>query len=169
MENSLKTDAKPGQYLTFQLNGQAYGVPIGTVREINRVSEITPVPQTPHFVAGVMNLRGKVVPVVNLRLRLAMAQIGYTKETCIIVIEGDSGQVGMIVDSVNAVIELSQAQIEPTPTMGEDGKMGYVMGMGKLDEQVIVLLEIVQCLSKESLSQGQAVQSAQAPKNQSAA
>src|SRR4051794_20245968 len=87
MENVI--EAKPGQYLTFVLNNRAYGVPIGTVREINRVSDITPVPQTATFVAGVMNLRGKVIPVVNLRLKLGMPQIEHTKETCIIVIETD--------------------------------------------------------------------------------
>jgi len=144
------SEAKAGQYLTFHLNGQAYAVPINTIREINRVSEITPVPQTPMFVAGVMNLRGKVIPVVNLRMRLGLPKIAYTRETCIIVIEGDAGQVGMIVDSVNSVIDLAVQQIEP-PTVGGAGENSFVMGMGKLESQVIVLLAIVRCLSKDAL------------------
>jgi purine-binding chemotaxis protein CheW len=145
-------EAKSGQYLTFFLNRQAYGVPIGTVREINRMSEITVVPETPVFVSGVMNLRGKVIPVINLRLRLGLPEIPYTKETCIIIIEGQSGQVGMIVDSVNAVIELTENQIEPRPVMGDSSKLGYVMGMGKVENQVIVLLAIVECLSMAHIS-----------------
>jgi purine-binding chemotaxis protein CheW len=157
----LRTEAKPGQYLTFTLRSQAYGVPIATVREINRVSDITTVPQTPKFIAGVMNLRGKVVPVVDLRLKLEMEAAQHTKSTCIIVIEGENGQVGMIVDAVNGVIELTPSQIEPCPVIGNEEKTSFVMGMGKIDDQVIVLLEIVQCLSKDNLNDlAEAVQAA---------
>ncbi len=144
--------AKPGQYLTFHLNGQSYGVPIGTVREINRVSEITPVPQTPEFVAGVMNLRGKVITVVNLRLKLGMPKIGYTKETCIVVIESEVGQVGTIIDSVNGVTALLENQIEANPAGSASGDI-YVSGMGKVENQVIILLDIVQCLSRDQLTE----------------
>lgn len=142
----------PGQYLTFVLKGQPYGVPIGTVREINRMSDITPVPQTPTFVAGVVNLRGKVIPVVDLRLKLGLEYIAQTKETCIIVIETDNGQVGTIVDSVRGVIELNDSQIEPAPALGDDETMRFIMGMGKVDNQVVVLLSIVECLSKNQLT-----------------
>ncbi len=143
--------ARPGQYLTFMLRKQAYGVPIGTVREINRVTDITPVPQTPHFVAGVMNLRGKVIPVVDLRLKFGMESEGRTKETCIIVIEAESGQVGMIVDSVSGVIDLVTTQIEPAPVMGDEKRLGFVMGMGKVEQTVIILVDIVRALGKEEL------------------
>src|SRR3989338_8702379 len=105
--------AKPGQYLTFVLKSQSYGVPIGAIREINRLTDITEVPQTPNFVAGVMNLRGKVVPVVDLRLKFEMEAATPTKQTCIIVIDGESEQVGIIVDSVTGVIDLSPEHIEP--------------------------------------------------------
>jgi purine-binding chemotaxis protein CheW len=111
------------------------------------MSEITPVPQTPHFVSGVMNLRGKVIPVVNLRLKLGLEKLAYSKETCIIVIESEFGQIGTIVDSVSGVIELNDSQLEPRPSLGNDGLLSYVMGMGKVDGQVIVLLAIVECLS----------------------
>jgi purine-binding chemotaxis protein CheW len=149
---STQAEAGPGQYLTFTLKNQTYGVPIATVREINRVSEITQVPQTPAFVAGVMNLRGKVIPVVDLRLKLSMERAEHTKATCVIVIEGESGQIGMIVDSVNGVIELAASQIEPPPMVGVSAQDSSVMGMGKVDDQVILLLAIVQCLSKENLT-----------------
>ncbi len=148
----LKT-AKPGQYLTFVLNSQLYGVPIGTVREINRLSEITPVPKTPHFVAGVMNLRGKVIPVVNLRTKLGFQQTQHTKETCIIVIETVVGQVGMIVDSVRGVIELVSNQIEPTPNLGNSAETEFVLGMGKLENTVIILIDIVKALSNTQLAE----------------
>ncbi len=144
--------AEPGQYLTFMLKSQSYGVPIATVREINRVTEITPVPQTPGFVAGVMNLRGKVVPVVDLRLKLGVEASTHTRQTCIIVIEADTGQVGMIVDSVSAVVDLKQDQIEPAPVLGEHERMGFVMGMGKVEDGVLVLVDIVRVLSREELA-----------------
>lgn len=148
-ENSI---AKPGQYLTFALKNQLYGVPIGTVREINRLSDITPVPRTPDFVAGVMNLRGKVIPVVNLRRKLEFQATEDTKSTCIIVIETAVGQVGMIVDSVSRVIELVAAQIEPTPNLGNSSQTEFVLGMGKVEDKVIILIDIVKVLSTDQLT-----------------
>lgn len=147
----MSTLCNAGQFLTFSLRGQPYAVPIGTVREINRVSDITAVPQTPEFVAGVMNLRGKVIPVVNLRVKLGLERTDFTKETCIIVIETDGGQVGMIVDAVKGVIELQEAQIEPSPSFSREDTKSFVMGMGKLENEVVVLLDIVGCLAKEQL------------------
>ena len=143
--------ARPGQYLTFVLKDQLYSVPIGTVREINSLSEITPVPRTPDFVAGVMNLRGKVIPVINLRMKLGLQSTDHTKKTCIIVIETDVGQIGMIVDSVSGVIELVANQIEPTPNLGNDAETEFVLGMGKIDNKVIVLIDIVKALSSKQL------------------
>lgn len=144
--------AQPGQYLTFFLKGQSYGVAIGTVREINQVLDITPVPQTPSFVAGVMNLRGKVVPVVNLRLKLGMEDTAFTKQTCIIVVETDGGQVGMIVDRVAGVVDFKGEQIEAPPTLGEASKMSFIVGMGKLEKEVVVLIDIQNALSKAELT-----------------
>jgi purine-binding chemotaxis protein CheW len=144
--------AKPGQYLTFVLNQQLYGVPIGTVREINRMSDITPVPKTPNYVAGVMNLRGKVIPVINLRTKLNFESISATKETCIIVIETQVGQVGMIVDSVSGVIELVSTQIEPTPNLGNTSETEFVLGMGKVENKVVILIDIVRALSHNQLA-----------------
>jgi purine-binding chemotaxis protein CheW len=145
--------AKPGQYLTFVLNQQLYGVPIGTVREINRMSDITPVPKTPEYVAGVMNLRGKVIPVINLRMKLNFKPISTTKETCIIVIETQVGQVGMIVDSVSGVIELVASQIEPTPNLGNTSETEFVLGMGKVETKVVILIDIVRALSSNQLQE----------------
>ncbi len=140
------------QFLTFSLKSQPYGVPIGSVREINRVTDITPVPQTPGFVAGVINLRGKVIPVVDLRMKFGIPSVPHTRETCIIVIESDAGQVGMIVDSVSGVIDLSAEQIEPRPAMGEESKISYVIGMGKIDNTVVILIDIVKALGHSELT-----------------
>lgn len=149
METSVNM-SKAGQYLTFTLKKQDYGVPISRVREINRVVEITPVPETPSYVVGVINLRGKVIPVMDLRLRFNMQAMEYTRETCIIVIENERGQVGMIVDSVKEVVELSEGDIEPPPPLGEKSKLNFVMGMGKTEEKVIILVDIEKVVSDEA-------------------
>ena len=145
--------AKPGQYLSFKLRDQLYGVPISSVREINRFSITTPIPQTPKFVSGVMNLRGKVVPVINLREKFNFESITPTKETCIIIVDGGEGQMGVIVDSVRAVIDLAESQLEQTPRLGEESVEAFIMGLGKLDQQVIILIDIAQTLSREHLKQ----------------
>jgi purine-binding chemotaxis protein CheW len=150
MDANMK--AKAGQYLTFQLMSEQYGVPIETVREINRVGEITPVPRTPECVKGVMNLRGKIIPVVNLRVKFGMDPQTYTRDTCIIVIDTQIGQVGMIVDSVKEVVDLKENQIEPSPVLGNETTMSFVRGMGKVDQRVIILVDIVSSFSEEQLS-----------------
>jgi purine-binding chemotaxis protein CheW len=150
--NDISTKAKPGQYLTFQLMAEQYGVPIETVREINRVGEITPVPRTPEYVKGVMNLRGKIIPVVNLRVKFGMDTQQYTRDTCIIVIDTEIGQVGMIVDSVKEVVDLVENQIEPSPVLGNEATMSFVRGMGKVDQRVIILVDIVSAFSHEQLT-----------------
>jgi purine-binding chemotaxis protein CheW len=144
--------AKAGQYLTFQLMAEQYGVPIETVREINRVGEITPVPRTPECVKGVMNLRGKIIPVVNLRVKFGMEPQAYTRDTCIIVIDTHIGQVGMIVDSVKEVVDLKETQIEPSPVLGNEEAMSFVRGMGKVDQRVIILVDIVSSFSQEQMT-----------------
>lgn len=144
--------AKAGQYLTFRLTDRPYGVPIASVREINRIGDIAPVPQAPAFVAGVMNLRGKVIPVVNLRAKFGFADAAHTKETCIIVIEGRDGQVGVIVDSVAGVVELSHEMIEPAPQMGDMSKVDFVIGMGKQENGVIILVDAELALAKDHLN-----------------
>lgn len=143
--------AKPGQYLTFQLMKELYGVPIEVIREINRVGEITPVPKSPAFVKGVMNLRGKIIPVINLRISFGMPEEDYTRDTCIIVIESEIGQVGMIVDAVREVCDLDEKQIEPAPHLGNDSSNKFVRGMGKLDEEVVILVDVASAFTNDQL------------------
>lgn len=144
-----KSLAGPGQYLTFILCGQSYAVPIESVREINRMCDIAPVPQTPKYVAGVINLRGKVIPVVDLRLRFDFPKTTVTKESCIIVIESKHGQVGTIVDAVSGVVDLRQDQIEPPPHLGDDESLSFIIGMGKTDQEVIILVDTVNALESD--------------------
>lgn len=144
--------SKPGQYLTLRLKSQFYGIPIGAVREINQMAEIAEVPRTPSFVIGVMNLRGKVIPVIDLRQKFGMEPTGHTKETCIVVIEAQVGQVGMVVDAVSEVVDFTAAQIEPAPVLGNEKDLAFVTGMGKRDNQVIILVDVVNALSKEEFS-----------------
>ncbi len=150
-DTSIK--AKPGQYLTFQLMSEQYGVAIETVREINQFGEITPVPRTPEYVKGVMNLRGKIIPVVNLRVKFGMGPQDTTRDTCIIVIDTEIGQVGMIVDSVKEVVDLQENQIEPPPILGNEHAMSFVRGMGKVDNRVVILVDIVSVFSADQMGQ----------------
>lgn len=143
--------AAPGKYLTFVLRGQTYAVPIETVREINRVVEITPVPHAPEFVAGVINLRGKVIPVVDLRMKFGMPFTPFTRETCVVVLEVDYGQVGTIVDSVSGVVDFTAAQIEPAPTLGAPSAESLITGMGKMDGKVCVIVDAVRALGREEI------------------
>lgn len=130
-----------GKFLIFTLQKQIYGIPISSVKEINRMSEVTPVPQTKSFVSGVMNLRGKVIPVIDLRLRLGMQKGDVTRDTCIVVIENNDGQVGMIVDAVSSVMDLTSEQIETESNTNEIDKSDLVIGLGKTPDQVIVLID----------------------------
>ena len=143
--------AQPGQYLTFDLQSETYGIPIATVREINQMQDITPVPKTQEFVAGVLNLRGKVVPVIELRLKFSMTAKEYDKETCIIVIDTEAGQVGVIVDAVAEVVELNIENIEPSPQISGDHDSDFLTGMGKKDDKVMILVDVVKALSKDEL------------------
>lgn len=143
------TRAGEGQYLTFMLQNQGYGVPILSVREINQIVDITPIPKAPRFVKGVINLRGKIIPVVDLPMKFGMGTSDFSRETCIVVIETDSGQVGIIVDRVSDVVELGQRSIEPPPALGDSDELRFLMGMGKVDDRVLLLVDIRNALSRD--------------------
>jgi len=146
-----------GKYLTFTLAEEEYGIGILKIKEIIGMMPITPVPQTPEFVKGVINLRGKVIPVVDLRLRFGMEEIGYTERTCIIVVEisGETGtvQTGIVVDSVSEVMNIKGADIEDAPSFGTNLDTGYILGMAKMEGGVKILLDIDQVLSAEEIAE----------------
>ncbi len=132
---------------------EQYGVAIETVREINQYGEVTPVPRTPEYVKGVMNLRGKIIPVVNLRIKFGMDARDITRDTCIIVIDTEIGQVGMIVDAVKEVMDFAEAQIEPPPMLGNEKTMSFVRGMGKIEKNVVILVDVVSAFSADQMSE----------------
>jgi purine-binding chemotaxis protein CheW len=144
-------DTRIGKYLTFVLGDEEYGLDILRVREIIGVMEITSVPQTPQFVKGVINLRGKVIPVIDLRLKFSMEERDATKETCIIVVDVQDTLVGIMVDTVSEVLDISTEQIEDPPRFGTQVDTDFILGMGKVNNKVKILLDIEKVLSSEDL------------------
>ena len=143
--------ALAGKYLTFILAGEEYGIEILKVREIIGLMDITDVPRMPGYVRGVINLRGKVIPVVDLRTKFGMMSTEDTDETCIIVVDatqdGKSSQTGILVDTVSEVLDVAGGQIEKTPAFGAAMHTEFIMGMAKVDGDVKILLDIVAALS----------------------
>jgi len=135
-----------GKYLTFILGDEEYGVGIMKVREIIGVMEITVVPHTPDNIKGVINLRGRVIPVMDLRLKFGMEEKEYTDRTCVIVVEvqGNNGpiHVGLLVDEVSEVMNILNEDIEPPPDFGGNGEDDSILGMGKVKNQVKILLDV---------------------------
>jgi purine-binding chemotaxis protein CheW len=146
---------REGKYLTFTLAGEEYGISILKIKEIIGMMAITSVPQTPRFVKGVINLRGKVIPVVDLRLRFTMESIAYNERTCIIVVEiggrGTDIVIGIVVDSVSEVLNIKGEDIEDTPTFGTSLNTDYILGMAKMEGKVKILLDIDQVLGAEDI------------------
>ncbi len=143
--------AKAGLYLTFALGQEEFGLEILKVKEIIGYQDITSVPQTPIEVKGVINLRGQVIPIIDLRVRFGMEEKEVTEQTCIIVVEveleGNNTQVGIIVDNVSEVLDIQEAQIEPSPEFGNQVNTDFILGMGKIGENVKILLDIDQVLA----------------------
>ncbi len=140
-----------GKFLTFALGKEEYGIEILKVREIIGLMEITTVPQTPDYMKGVINLRGNVIPIIDLRLRFSMPEVEHTQETCIIVVEVGTAQVGIIVDSVSEVMDIKGEDIEDAPRFGQGIVTKFIMGLGKKKEKIIILLDIEGVLTTEEL------------------
>ena len=149
------------KYLTFSLAGEEYGLGILRVREIIGIMPITTVPQTPPFVKGVINLRGLVIPVIDLRLKFGMPPMDYTEKTSIIVVDVRAGsgatQIGVVVDHVSEVVNIRGDDIEDTPTFGTSLDMAFISGMAKVGKSVKILLEIDRVLRGEDLDRLQNV------------
>jgi len=147
------TPEREGKYLSFFLDREEYGIGILKVKEIIGMMPITPIPRTPEFVKGVINLRGKVIPVIDLRLCFGMEETGYTERTCIIVVEinGTSGRLptGIVVDSVSEVLNIKGSDIEDTPAFGTNLQTNFILGMAKIGGRVKILLDIDRALTNE--------------------
>jgi len=143
------------QYVSFSLGSELFAVEVLRAREILTLVPVTRVPQTPDYLLGVINLRGQVVPVVDMRLKLGLEAAEQTRDTCIIVVEvlidGEPVVVGALADAVREVLDLNADQIEPAPRLGSRLKTEYIQGMGKVDDQFLILLDIDRVLSAEDL------------------
>jgi purine-binding chemotaxis protein CheW len=137
---------EPSQYLTFKLDQELYAVDIAKVREVLEFTAVTKVPRTPDFMRGVINLRGNVVPVVDMRLKLGLTQTERTVNTCVVItevdVDGEKTVLGALADSVQEVIELDAAQIVPPPRMGTRIDTEVIRGMGKRDDHFLIILDI---------------------------
>lgn len=146
---AVQAMAKEGKYLTFALGHEEYGLEILGVREIIGLMDITAVPQVPQYVKGVINLRGKVIPVIDLRLKFGMEMIKYTNETCIIVLNVNNTLMGIIVDRVCEVLDIIRDNIEPAPSFGTRINTDFITGMGKIGDKVKILLDIEKVLTED--------------------
>jgi purine-binding chemotaxis protein CheW len=149
----MSSAEREGKYLTFSLAGEEYGIGILKIKEIIGMMPITPVPKTPGYVKGVINLRGKVIPVADLRLKFGMPEMGYTDRTCIVVVEIEGGRgpvlMGIVVDSVSEVLNIRGGEIEDTPAFGTRMDTDYILGMAKMGGGVKILLDIDKVLKSE--------------------
>ncbi len=149
---------KEGKYLTFALANEEYGLEILKVREIIGYMDITAVPQTPSYVKGVINLRGQVIPVIDLRAKFGMETAQITEETCIIVVEitqnGHNCSTGIVVDRVQEVLDISGDNIEETPQFDSSVNTDFILGMGKIGDSVKILLDIDKVLANVNINSG---------------
>ena len=153
---ATKTDSRTGKYLAFQLGREEFAIQVLKVREIMGIQDITAVPQTPVFVKGVINLRGKVIPVVDLRLKFGLPEVEYTQRTCIIVVQiqapdGGVALTGIVVDKVSEAVNIAAGEIEDTPDFGEGVSTPYILGMAKSKGKVKILLDIDRVLQAQEI------------------
>ncbi len=146
-------DTQKDKYLTFHLAGEDYGIEIAYVTEIVGIQKITVVPDMPVFIMGVINLRGKVIPVMDVRRRFKLPEREYDERTCIIVVDIKETAIGLVVDKVNEVATIPEGQIEPAPMAKQAGASRFIRGMGKIDNQVKILLSIDNLLFDHELEQ----------------
>ena len=158
---SAETITEIAQYLTFTLDDEVFAVNISKVREVLDFTKITKVPKTPDYLRGVINLRGSVVPVADMRLKFGLPKAEKTVNTCIVIMElsldGDNTVLGALVDSVQEVLDLEPGQIEPAPRIGTRLKTEFIKGMGKRDDQFIIILDIDKVFSAEEIGLAQTV------------
>lgn len=146
----------PSQYLTFQLGGETFAIPILNIKEIIEYGHLTTVPMMPEFIRGVINLRGAVVPVIDLAARFGGESVAATRRTCIVIIEVDAEDgrqdVGVVVDAVNEVLEIPRAEIEPAPSFGARIRADFIQGMGKISGRFVVILDVNHVLSVDEMA-----------------
>lgn len=156
-EANLAVQEQAGLYLTFLVAGESFAVSILDVKEIIEVGNITPVPLTPDYIYGVINLRGNVVPVIDLSARLKQQRAQISKHSCIVLVSIETADgpqlIGMLIDEVKEIIEIPSADIRPAPDFGADIRIDFIQAMACVEDVFIILLEINRVLSLEELSQ----------------
>ncbi|WLQ16040.1 chemotaxis protein CheW [Hahella aquimaris] len=159
MTQALEASAQPAdseQYLTFMQSGDMYAIPLLGVKEIIEYGGITQIPTLPNFIRGVINLRGRVVPVIDLGCRFGKAEREVTRRTCIIIVEVGSGEenqdMGVIVDSVSAVIDIPIANIQPPPAFGAKIRVDFIQGMWKADDRFVIVMDIDRVMSVDEIT-----------------
>lgn len=143
-------DTQKDKYLTFRIGSEDYGIAIANVTEIIGIQSITEIPEMPDYIKGVINLRGKVIPVMDVRIRFKLKPRDYDERTCIIVVEIDGTSVGLVVDRVNEVADIPEDQVEPPPKSKRKGG-SYIQGIGKIGKEVKILLDINKILYEDEL------------------
>ena len=151
-KRNIEKGADNGQFLTFTLQNEEYGIEILKVQEIKGFSKITPIPNAPPFVRGVMNLRGTVVPIIDLRARFSMTEKEYDQFTCIVVVNVGSRVVGLVVDTVSDVLNIPHDAIADPPELATAGDTSCITGMGKLGERIVMLLDTGKLVGADALS-----------------
>ena len=155
-EHNAPADRRTTKYLTFHVGAEEFAIAVLSVREIMGMQDITAVPHTPSYVKGIINLRGKVVPVVDLRLKFSLPATEYTQRTCIVVVEvaGESAPMlmGAVVDSVSEVLNVAPSEVEKTPDFGEGVTIPYLLGIAKSKGNVTILLDIDKVLNSSELT-----------------
>jgi purine-binding chemotaxis protein CheW len=155
-QTEIALSARAGKYLTFQLGREVFGLQILKVQEIIGILPVTRVPRTPPYMRGVVNLRGKVIPVIDLRRKFDLPEQADGKRTCIIVmqLEGQNSKVitGIIVDEVSEVLNVTAEQLEPSPDFGEGAQTDFILGMGKVGQKVVMLLDVDKVLSRQDMA-----------------
>lgn len=154
--NTHLGDAQDVQYLMFQLSGETFAISISHIKEILEYNDVTEMPMMPDIIQGVINLRGRVVPVVNLQARFGKPGSEINKRTCIVIIEvdnnGETHDFGIVVDSVSEVIDIHAKDIEPSPSLGARIRTDFIYGMGKIEGKFVIILNINRVLSLEDLN-----------------
>lgn len=155
-EGPAEATEQARQYLTFSVSGEAFAIAISAIKEIIEYRAPTDVPMMPPFIRGVINLRGRVVPVVDLSVRFGRSRMEVARRTCIVILEireGDERQeIGAVVDAVSAVVDIPEADIEPPPQFGAKLRADFISGMGRLDEKFVIILNVDRVLSVEELA-----------------
>ncbi|MFH1841954.1 MAG: chemotaxis protein CheW [bacterium] len=153
LDNDYDEDVQKNRFLTFKIAEQEYGIKISAVTEIVGMQAITEVPDVPRFVKGVINLRGTVIPVIDVRLRFGMEEREYDDRTCVIVVMVQDTVVGLVVDTVREVVAFREESISAPPNINNaDGNSEYIMGLGKLEDSVSILLDVEQLVDQSAFS-----------------